>query len=58
MQRASIAGHSLGAHIAGLAGKQLRAGANGALNVIWGLDPAAPLFRYYFTLQVTVYLIS
>lgn len=36
-----IIGHSLGAHIAGLAGKK----ANKKVGFIVGLDPAAPLFR-------------
>lgn len=36
-----IVGHSLGAHIAGLAGKQLTVG---KVAVIIGLDPAGPLF--------------
>ncbi|XP_060516287.1 phospholipase A1-like isoform X3 [Cylas formicarius] len=36
----TIVGHSLGAHIAGYAGKQT----NGTLDYIVGLDPAGPLF--------------
>lgn len=36
-----IVGHSLGAHISGVAGKQLQ---NGRIGVIIGLDPAGPLF--------------
>lgn len=36
-----IVGHSLGAHIAGIAGKQLPIG---RIGVIIGLDPAGPLF--------------
>lgn len=35
-----IAGHSLGAHIAGFCGKAL----NGSLSTIYGLDPAGPQF--------------
>lgn len=34
----------MGAHVAGLTGKRIRAGANGVIQVIFGLDPAAPLF--------------
>lgn len=39
--RVFIAGHSLGAHIAGLTGKRT----TGRVQVIWALDPAGPLFR-------------
>lgn len=38
--RTVIAGHSLGAHIAGIAGKRT----NGRIHAIFGLDPAGPLF--------------
>ena len=41
MNRVNIAGHSLGAHIAGLTGKRVT---QGRINVIFALDPAAPLF--------------
>lgn len=37
-----IAGHSLGAHIAGLTGKRT----NGKIHAIFGLDPGGPLFSY------------
>ncbi|XP_052872944.1 lipase member H-like isoform X2 [Anopheles cruzii] len=37
-----IIGHSLGAHIAGIAGKKVTAG---KIGYIVGLDPASPLFR-------------
>lgn len=37
--RVNIAGHSLGAHIAGLTGKRTN-----RIQVIFGLDPAGPLF--------------
>uniref|UniRef100_A0A182LWR9 Lipase domain-containing protein n=1 Tax=Anopheles culicifacies TaxID=139723 RepID=A0A182LWR9_9DIPT len=37
-----IIGHSLGAHIAGIAGKKVR---SGKIAYIVGLDPASPLFR-------------
>lgn len=40
-----VKGHSLGAHIAGLTGKRIRAGPNGVVQVIFGLDPAGPLFN-------------
>lgn len=39
--RLIIAGHSLGAHIAGLTGKRV---ARGRVQAIFGLDPAGPLF--------------
>ncbi|CRK90495.1 CLUMA_CG004162, isoform A [Clunio marinus] len=39
--RLSLIGHSLGAHIAGAAGKRVL---NGRINTIIGLDPAGPLF--------------
>lgn len=41
--RLHIAGHSLGAHIAGIAGKQVT---RGRVEVIIGLDPAGPLFDF------------
>ena len=37
----AIAGHSLGAHIAGLSGKKI---VGGKVKTIFGLDPAGPLF--------------
>ena len=37
----AIAGHSLGAHIAGLTGKKI---VGGKVKTIIGLDPAGPLF--------------
>lgn len=40
MSRVNIAGHSLGAHIAGLAGKRTA----GRVQVIFALDPAGLLF--------------
>lgn len=36
-----IAGHSLGAHIAGITGKRVT---TGRINTIFGLDPGGPLF--------------
>lgn len=39
-----VVGHSLGAHISGIAGKQLIANGYGKIDVIVGLDPAGPLF--------------
>jgi predicted alpha/beta hydrolase len=42
MNRVSIAGHSLGAHIAGLTGKRVRS-AGRVVQVIFGLDPAGML---------------
>lgn len=39
-----IAGHSLGAQIAGFVGKST----NGKLNTIYGMDPAGPLFMFPF----------
>ncbi|XP_053660985.1 phospholipase A1 VesT1.02-like [Anopheles marshallii] len=41
MENVYIIGHSLGAHIAGIAGKQIQ---NGQLHTIIALDPALPLF--------------
>ncbi|SPP80540.1 phospholipase A1 [Drosophila guanche] len=38
-----VIGHSLGAHVSGYAGKNVR---NGQLHTIIGLDPALPLFSY------------
>lgn len=38
-----VDGHSLGAHCAGFAGKNVK---RGRINVIRGLDPALPLFSY------------
>lgn len=40
--RVSLVGHSLGAHIAGIAAKNVR---RGRINTIIGLDPAGPLFN-------------
>ncbi|XP_073816146.1 phospholipase A1-like [Musca autumnalis] len=39
----TVAGHSLGAHVAGYAGKNVK---NGKINTIIGMDTALPLFRY------------
>ena len=39
--RVSLVGHSLGAHIAGIAAKNVR---SGRINTIIGIDPAGPLF--------------
>jgi hypothetical protein len=41
LQTISMVGHSLGAHAIGFAGKQIT---SGKVNVLVGLDPAAPLF--------------
>ncbi|XP_068155880.1 phospholipase A1-like [Drosophila tropicalis] len=38
-----VIGHSLGAHVSGYAGKNVK---NGQLHTIIGLDPALPLFSY------------
>lgn len=38
-----VDGHSLGAHVAGIAGKNVK---NGRIKIIRGLDPASPLFSY------------
>ncbi|XP_017488892.1 PREDICTED: phospholipase A1-like [Rhagoletis zephyria] len=38
-----VIGHSLGAHISGFAGKNVK---NGRIQQITGLDPASPLFSY------------
>jgi pancreatic triacylglycerol lipase len=40
LNRVTISGHSLGAHISGVAGARTR----GVINTIVGLDPAGPLF--------------
>ncbi|XP_053673994.1 lipase member H-A-like [Anopheles nili] len=42
IDRVGIIGHSLGAHIAGIAGKKVH---SGKIGYIVGLDPASPLFR-------------
>uniref|UniRef100_A0A182IY07 Lipase domain-containing protein n=1 Tax=Anopheles atroparvus TaxID=41427 RepID=A0A182IY07_ANOAO len=42
INRLGIIGHSLGAHIAGIAAKRVR---SGKIRYIVGLDPASPLFR-------------
>ncbi|XP_073816200.1 phospholipase A1-like [Musca autumnalis] len=42
----TVAGHSLGAHVAGYAGKNVK---NGKINTIIGMDPALPLFSYLNT---------
>lgn len=39
----TVAGHSLGAHVAGYAGKNVK---NGKIQTIIGMDPALPLFSY------------
>ncbi|KAG5864795.1 hypothetical protein JTB14_010648 [Gonioctena quinquepunctata] len=45
LERTTIVGHSLGAHIAGRAGADLK----GQIGVIVGLDPAGPLFFHAIT---------
>lgn len=42
----TIAGHSLGAHVAGFVGKDLKLFSNQQLGHIIGLDPAGPLFTF------------
>ncbi|XP_013107019.1 phospholipase A1-like [Stomoxys calcitrans] len=39
----TIAGHSLGSHVAGFAGKNVK---NGKVQTIIGMDPALPLYNY------------
>jgi pimeloyl-ACP methyl ester carboxylesterase len=41
--RVNIVGHSLGSHVAGHAGKEVRLG---RINAIFGTDPAGSLFSY------------
>lgn len=48
----SAAGHSLGAHICGRAGKKLLRLKHKPLKVIYGLDPAGPCFTYPCTVDV------
>ncbi|XP_069969228.1 phospholipase A1 VesT1.02-like [Bactrocera oleae] len=43
LDETEVIGHSLGAHVAGYAGKNTK---NGLLHAIIGLDPALPLFSY------------
>ncbi|XP_054081757.1 pancreatic triacylglycerol lipase-like [Zeugodacus cucurbitae] len=43
LETTEVIGHSLGAHVAGFAGKNTK---NGLLHAIVGLDPALPLFSY------------
>ncbi|XP_011187982.1 phospholipase A1 VesT1.02-like [Zeugodacus cucurbitae] len=43
LDETEVIGHSLGAHVAGYAGKNIK---NGLLHAIVGLDPALPLFSY------------
>lgn len=42
----TIAGHSLGAHVAGFVGKDLKRFSNQQLGRIYGLDAAGPLFTF------------
>ncbi|XP_041787627.1 phospholipase A1-like [Anopheles merus] len=44
MENVYVVGHSLGAHVAGIAGKRVQ---NGRLHTIIGLDPALPLFSIH-----------
>lgn len=44
LEKVTILGHSLGAHVAGIAGKDVFQALNSKLGKIVGADPAGPLF--------------
>lgn len=44
--RVTIAGHSLGAHVAGAVGREIKARHGVRIKAIYGLDPAGPLFGH------------
>lgn len=46
LSRVHIIGHSLGAHVAGFAGKAVQNALNASVGRITGLDVAAPLFQF------------
>lgn len=54
----SIAGHSLGAHVSGFAGKTFFESERTKINNIYGLDPAGPLFTLSIFLPQSDFVLS
>lgn len=49
LDKIHLIGHSLGAHVSGVAGKIVNEQTNQSIHRITGLDPAGPLFAKPFT---------